>query len=50
MWGQFVGFILLFTGTLVYNEIVIVPVEAMRQNTKAIRAQTTSDYIELTQK
>lgn len=34
-WGQFAGFVLLVLGTLVYNEIIVVPFPAfMNRNTK----------------
>lgn len=32
--GQLIGFILLLAGTLVYNEIVEIPIDFMNQNTK----------------
>ena len=38
-WLQLIGFILLVIGTLVYNEIVVVPFFGFDQNTKAARAQ-----------
>jgi hypothetical protein len=41
IWGELVGFALLVLGTLVYNEIIEVPIDSMRRNTKeniAIRA------------
>lgn len=42
MMGELVGFVLLATGTLIYNEIVEVPIDAFRRNTKrnlAIKAK-----------
>lgn len=38
-WLQLVGFILLVCGTLVYNEIVVIPYFGFNQNTKAARAR-----------
>lgn len=35
---QLLGFVILVTGTLVYNEIVVVPFWGLDQNTKAARA------------
>ena len=32
--GQMIGFILLVFGTLVYNEILILPIECLNRNTK----------------
>ncbi len=34
LWGQAAGFVLLVVGTLVYNEIVEVPISFMNKNTK----------------
>ena len=33
-WQELIGFILLVMGTLVYNEIVILPIEALSKNTR----------------
>lgn len=33
LWGQFAAFILLIGGTLIYNEIVVIPIDIMRNNT-----------------
>jgi hypothetical protein len=33
-YGELVGFVLLVAGTLVYNEILEVPIDAFRRNTK----------------
>lgn len=38
IWQEVVGFLLLVSGTFIYNEIVIVPIEFMSRNTKAARA------------
>ena len=37
-WLQLLGFIVLVTGTLVYNEIIVLPFWGLDQNTKAARA------------
>lgn len=34
LWPELVGFMLLVAGTLIYNEIYIVPIDFMSQNTK----------------
>jgi hypothetical protein len=34
MVGEAIGFVLLVTGTLIYNEILEVPIESFRRNTK----------------
>lgn len=42
MMGELAGFVLLATGTLIYNEIIEVPIDAFRRNTKrnlAIKAK-----------
>jgi hypothetical protein len=31
---EFIGFLILVAGTLVYNEIVVIPIEAFRRNTR----------------
>lgn len=36
-WGQFCGFCLLVLGTMVYNEIFVVPIGFMRRGTEAAR-------------
>jgi len=42
--GQFFAFILLAAGTLVYNEIVVVPIDIFRRNTsKAIAAREAEE-------
>ena len=35
IWGEFFGFVLLVLGTLVYNEIIVLPISFMSENTKA---------------
>lgn len=35
LWGELAGFFLLVMGTLVYNEIIVVPIEFFNKNTKA---------------
>lgn len=35
IWEQIIGFILLVAGTLVYNELIILPCKLLNQNTKA---------------
>jgi len=40
--GEMFAFVLLVAGTLIYNEIIIVPIDIFRRNTKrekALRAQ-----------
>jgi len=34
LWGELIGFFLLVLGTLVYNEIIIIPISIMSRNTK----------------
>lgn len=34
MYGEMIGFILLATGTLIYNEIIEIPIDAFNRNTK----------------
>ena len=36
-WGQLFAFFLLVFGTMVYNEIIIVPIDFMRRNTTQYR-------------
>ena len=43
IWGELVGFALLVAGTLVYNEIVEVPISFMNRNTKANIAKREAD-------
>jgi hypothetical protein len=38
IWQEVVGFLLLVSGTFIYNEIIIVPIGCMSRNTKAERA------------
>lgn len=35
LWGELFGFVLLVTGTLVYNEIIEIPISLMNHNTKS---------------
>ena len=35
LWGEMFGFVLLVIGTLVYNEIIEIPIKFMNYNTKA---------------
>ena len=34
LYGELIGFVMLVTGTLVYNEIIEVPISFMQKNTK----------------
>ena len=34
IWQEIIGFLLLASGTFIYNEIVIVPIDFMSRNTK----------------
>ena len=34
MWGELAGFVLLVSATLIYNEIVVLPIDFMKKNTK----------------
>ena len=43
IWGELVGFALLVAGTLVYNEIVEVPISFMNRNTKKNIAKREAD-------
>lgn len=42
IWGQLGGFILLVAGTLIYNEIWIVPIDCLNRNTKVKMAERES--------
>jgi hypothetical protein len=51
--GELFGFVLLLTGTLIYNEIIEVPIDALNRNTKRnieLRAPKTEKKIEVFQK
>ena len=41
--GQFFGFVVLSIGTLVYNEILVIPIDAFRRNTKDNRMKQVSE-------
>jgi len=38
LWGQLFGFMILLSGTLIYNEIIEVPINFFRKNTEQNRA------------
>jgi hypothetical protein len=45
LWSEVGGFVLLVAGTLIYNEIVIVPFELMSRNTRREMAKRESESI-----
>lgn len=43
-WGELFAFFLLVFGTLLYNEIIVMPIDFMRRNTTAYRAAREAGF------
>lgn len=49
LWGELFGFVILVSGTLIYNEIIILPCKIMNENTKQEQTKREEKYFELHQ-